>query len=1206
MASTEMRVSPFSPSISNQKEPNINALNKEENIINNNVENAQNNLQNGPKTGLKAFLTSKKGIIILSVIGIVVIAAVASAVIATQVIGNKSDIENKSDQNDNKNETNNGNPENEDDNSNESNDELDTDDTTGIENSIFAKEKTYTEPLLSLSQNNLIQYEYLGQENRDVPKEIKTENIASVFPSYGGDNTNADAEYDKILEENKKIMASSTTYDEIDSNGNLYLNGELTGNKIYKHSSSIGLYGGNISDEEKSVIKKLKINPISAGNYITGLYAPPGEVIKVEISEEDLKNIGGSLKFVIGQATQQDGYSENKEIIGLKRMPILVNFITIKKTPGYIGSFIGGPIYISNPDIKRIFTVTIYNAVPYKHLIFGVTTKEEFEQMENFTAPFAELDVRDSIRYSGPAEIIEGLDYENLVQNLIFWDKCVRTSRKIPNGAKENLGIHFLFDPCVNAKNALALAYVGNNWCQVPLGFKLALNYETVTKYGAWGHIHELNHHFQYFGFSESVSNEVTNNVVNLIEYIIYSQISGLRNEYSNSAITTISNNHLYLNPEHALSLLISAPPSKNTNEIKFYEPILQTFGYDKFIEVARYGNKKGGVDLFCRALTNILHYDFIYYIEKMLNLTINETLKEEIKREGYPIFIPVSSIYQTGKYFDTGSGEIFSNTSLPYRIPGGGPTKLNLDKHILVPTGFTYEIEEITDPEHGTLTQISDKVYSFTPDDNYKLSGIINLKVKVTNSEESIETNVKLGLNFEIDNTQSVETDYIYDTVKYTSIFDAINSKFEGYSGINYFPNYAGKISDITEGNIGVWEGKFKIKDEGYKYILHKGGRGNSVLYIKINDEEEYRKISEIDINQSNYQFNAKAHYQIDLNVGDIIYFKMYLLAKDTNNGKASVVIGISKTDNPNTVKTLGSSDIVGLREEFDKKYVFFSGDPYKVDKEFDSYSFFDYTLVKLTSPNFKPWDDSGKFDLNKIIDRKDDTYMHTKRGEGIKESNPLTLIFDLGKKYFFDYISIKKGGNNFYLPKKVFISISQDGENWENEEQYITSEKSSSVDISLNNKIYTKFIKLHITEATQTNPGYIAIKSIDFIELGIKYYQKTPEFPEIGGNLRNIEINFDNFPYFGHSYILNKGNFLNFNIDNIVGIQIKVCNKFDSEIALIIDNKTEDIEIFTIKAEEELDYPIIKKELIKGNHCFRIEVKEGKFDFEYILYQL
>ena len=117
-------------------------------------------------------MTPKKGIIILSVIVIIVIAAFVVSVVTKKVIGNK------------------------DDNINENN---------AIDDGfIFTKGKTYTKHLFSLSQNNLIQYKYLWETNRNIPQETKTENVASVFPSYGGDNTNANTEYNKILEENKK------------------------------------------------------------------------------------------------------------------------------------------------------------------------------------------------------------------------------------------------------------------------------------------------------------------------------------------------------------------------------------------------------------------------------------------------------------------------------------------------------------------------------------------------------------------------------------------------------------------------------------------------------------------------------------------------------------------------------------------------------------------------------------------------------------------------------------------------------------------------------------------------------------------------------------------------------------------------------------------------------------------------------------------
>ena len=110
----------------------------------------------------------------------------------------------------------------------------------------------------------------------------------------------------------------------------------------------------------------------------------------------------------------------------------------------------------------------------------------------------------------------------------------------------------------------------------------MALDYETATKYGVWGHIHELNHHFQKFGFN-SVSNEVTNNVVNIVEYILYTQLSGLRNAYSNAALLKISGNHNYMNPEYSLNSLVTSPPSSG-DEIRFYEPIIQAFGPHLFL----------------------------------------------------------------------------------------------------------------------------------------------------------------------------------------------------------------------------------------------------------------------------------------------------------------------------------------------------------------------------------------------------------------------------------------------------------------------------------------------------------------------------------------------------------------------------------------------------------------------------------------------
>ena len=286
-----------------------------------------------------------------------------------------------------------------------------------------------------------------------------------------------------------------------------------------------------------------------------------------------------------------------------------------------------------------------------------------------------------------------------------------------------------------------------------------------------------------------------------------------------------------------------------------------------------------------------VIHYDFTYYIEKVLNLVISESKKIDMQAFGYPTFVPISSIYQTGRYYTINRVEYFSNTSFPYRIPRGGATKLDLQNHLIYPSGFTVSINSYTNPTYGTLTKISDFVYTYTPDDTQKLSGRFNFIFNLKNTNLHIDTKVKLGFEFEVDNTQSVQTNYVYDSIIYTDLEDAISKNFEGYSSYEFFPNFAGGITGITEGNIGIWEGKFKIPDEGYKYILYKGGRGPSKLLYKIGDATDYEEELYITENQSGYMFVSPsyAYRQVDFNKGDIVYFKAYLLGKTLATGASA-----------------------------------------------------------------------------------------------------------------------------------------------------------------------------------------------------------------------------------------------------------------------------------------------------------------------------
>ena len=1047
----------------------------------------------------------------------------------------------------------------------------------------------------NLGHVNHIKYEIIGTLIRTIP-EISNEGLSEIYPKYGTSLTSEEhLKYNSsIYKENLLLMASDTTYNEIDENGNLILNGIKTGKKLYKHTSSIGNYYGDISNEEKSVIKKIFINPISNGNYITGLYAAPGELIKYEISENDFNNIGNEIIFLIGQCTQTNIISVHKDTINYIRMPILVNKLICNKRIGYIGNHLGGPIYIQNPKIKNKFVITISNGIPYPHIIYGITKKEEYNSLLNSTVPFFDIEIYDkSLRFSGSNFNIKNYRYENIEKALIFWDKIHRTSKNIPHGASDNIGIHILFDPYIAVKGASALSYIGANWCQIPpnwLGF--VFNYNYIINYGIWGFIHELNHHYQKFGFFNNVQNEVTNNVISLIEYSLFTKISSNRNEFFNDELIKSSWNHMYLNPEFSLTKL-NEFDKFNDNDICIYDVIFHCFGYDNFINVIKYGNGKGGVDIFYESLSEILEYDFIYYIENILGLNISDNVKGIYSQKNYPIFLPLSSIYQCGRYYYKNGIEYFSNTSLPYKITNSEyPYILDFENHLIVPKGFNYTIISVSNPKNGKITKLNDLKYSFEKNNNNinKESGIFDVTVKLSKIGLN-EQIYKFGINLEFDMKNSIQLIYSFDKQIYNSIDEAFEKNFEGYSLINSIPNLKGFISNIEKGKIIIWEGKIKIEEDGYKYILYKGGRGSSFFLASFNNKYNYKKIGFITINQNNFQFDANAHYETILKKGDLIYFKIYLL---TTSDNGNLYIGISKTKKVEDIKVLSNSNIFNNDYSFEE-IEFESNDYFPREYKYDSSYFIDYNNFEVTSPNFQPWDESGIYTLDKIFDGKNNTYMHTKRNIYINEKNPLTLIINCKRIIDFNQMILTTFSVNNYLPKSFIISVSNDDKEWKEIQTFKNlTLNSKSMEFNFNNIISGKYIKLYIFEA---NPQYISLGNIKFNKKDIFYYELNPNKIEFYGDIEN---NDKNFPAYGYSYVLNKDDYMKFKLC-CNEFKIKMCQKFYSEVKVYINNNV--LKEFKIN-ENDLDNYIEINELEKKEHEILIYVINGKLDIEYIIY--
>lgn len=179
-------------------------------------------------------------------------------------------------------------------------------------------------------------FKFLGTVTRQHPEE-RNEG-SPVYPTYGTSIPNiTDEQKDALLAESSYLRSSSTTYDSMDKDGNLYLNGEKLNRKLYKHTTASYNYYGSPDPNELALIKEITTEARPGGNHLTGLYAPAGEVITVEMTEEDLKNTGG-VKIEIGQYSQNNQLNNIwKDRNDFSRMPEMGNEMLANETTSYVG-----------------------------------------------------------------------------------------------------------------------------------------------------------------------------------------------------------------------------------------------------------------------------------------------------------------------------------------------------------------------------------------------------------------------------------------------------------------------------------------------------------------------------------------------------------------------------------------------------------------------------------------------------------------------------------------------------------------------------------------------------------------------------------------------------------------------------------------------------------------------------------------------------
>ena len=749
--------------------------------------------------------------------------------------------------------------------------------------------------------------EYKGTVERQKP-EVKNEGNTDKFPTYGTTlyeaNTNS-SERANLRLENFKLISSGFAelsgwyYDSMDSEGNLYLDGEKTGSKLYKHTAAKDMYYGNVSEGESAIIKQISYQSRTYGNLITGLYAPAGEVITLSIDKADLEASGG-LKVFIGQVFS-DGRANmilnNSQTVN--RMPVIANAmnLTEETTTGeeadgkinfYFGSFLGGPIYLQPVNGGSSFTVTISGGVRYSHFVLGYTTEEEFKANAASSAPYFDLEVWDrGVRHSGPKKYAEKYSYSQLYNAASFWEKVASLSNQFPKSSTFNsyYGIDFVYDCFVTAQ------LVPQNTLNCPdKWLSDALDYNSIVTGGSDEILNKYSSRFTSgWGLTKD---SVSDKALTLLAYSLYTDVSTKRNvSGEDEGLNGLS---AYSSASYSLRELKGGRQS----DIAVHATIIHSFGQDVFIQAVKEdGRYTQSTDRWFRSLVEVTKHDMTYYFTKLCKLEISEETLNWAKSKKYPMFVPLACIYQTGELYELAGERVQFETMQPYVIEYDEPFEIDFDKVLELPYGFSYKIKSVSSPENGNISKLNSHTYIYTPDGGQKLSEKIYVKVGIERDDKSFEVEDKvLILEFKQKQTKPRILDrvtYSYSSGEaYTSANEAYEANYAGYEGKN---SDNPVISDInanadisldgnTVGNIIEVKGKIFIPSSG-DFRIALRGKGSGALYLS-SDGVNYELSASIEGSENTkFSDNEGTYKDLSLIQGRWLYFKEVLLVTESDS---------------------------------------------------------------------------------------------------------------------------------------------------------------------------------------------------------------------------------------------------------------------------------------------------------------------------------
>lgn len=1030
---------------------------------------------------------------------------------------------------------------------------------------LFRKESSLVsaqvgEELMEVVTND--SYEILGQVERKIPQ---------TFGQYSKDeypsSLNVLKEVDQIKRESI-YNENLEMYDDIEN--------AINENRLKKHVSADGQFWGNVSDSAKGIVKKTYVNASVKRRHSLGVYAPAGEVLTIEIGET-LVNKG--LVVTIGYEVDANMIPLEKFLDGNEdRMPLISKTFALTSTTTKVGTPLGGAVYVSVPDsLNDNFEIIVSGGVDNPVFQLGVNTEEDYLEMletpgliMEFKLPHARLIMPKSYALKG--EIIPALK---------LWHKMSSLSSYAMNRTANTLPISQYYDSYIPV--GAACAYVWGWFSILPLSWGTnALDYKLMMESGSWGNFHELNHHYQSMNYSSGKwgldnPDEVTNNVLTTMGYLLYTDIASTRsetNEPGDGGWNVSSDPYYNFKKVLNVSNSVNDFSEFGTNQLYMYADLMHAFGTDKVMELIRasYGLMEGyqkdlmsDIDSFALRASKVLKSDLTYYLTEICKMKLQEETVTAIKNMNYEPYLPLYNLYSNG-IKGVNSGRAFYLNDSEYLF--------NFNEYTISP--LNYKIKEISRLKYGRLRDNGEGLYFYS--NKY-------LKKEALSVTYSIEYNGKEYLK-----TLDFEIDFRFDNVHYksysTTSYDidgaigGITSNNLIYQRYNYGLNY----NALDGHNLTVVNGRLKVDKSGnYIFAIY----GDDQVRFKLDNKEANIIKHSRDINLE----DDKTFFTIYLKEGEFYDFSLYCL-NTGGIGSASVVYSY---ENENNFISIDDDFIYSTIANDENVGKIISDYPllYDVSKSLLANKYGDSTINKIESIETNANSNGDTFVENMFDGNKANAF-HTAWQRDITPF-PHEYIIKFEETALFDNINIYFTNNDtYYAIGQYEVYMSNDGASYKLIKE--GSNDAGFLNINFNEQYKAKYIKLVV----KSNVSNKLFTSISEIEVGIKsnfnnlnYYASNNE------NLhyeKEWELHTTGNHFNGVYAVANKGSKVEF---YFTGSELSLYMKKDSKYKVKIDN-SKWITVTNSSSENNPSY--IVKDLKNKKHKVVIEVLNDETGIEMI----